>query len=409
MDLLRISTAGSVDDGKSTLIGRLLYDHNALTREQEELLQRKSLHKPGEDLDLSVITDGLTAEREQGITIDVANIYFSSERRKFIIADSPGHVEYTRNMVTGASNSDIAIIVVDARKGLSEQTFRHFFISNLLAVKYVVFCINKMDLVDYSEEIFLDIHARISALVADRLERSEIIPISALRGDNVLKPSENMTWYDGPTLDDIMHSSVSPPKEDSPFRFDVQGVYLDRQSEQSRCYAGVVGSGSVKSGDSITVLPSGKQGTVKEVRKYKQLLEEAVEGDSILLSLNEEIDISRGVMLSKTESIPQHKQEFLATLVWMDEQPAVQGSRLILKSGSRELKARITGFSRFFDPEHPGQTFSKHEVGLNDIAEVSIGTAEPAFLDSYHLNKRNGSFILIDPASNGTSAVGFVK
>lgn len=324
MELLRISTAGSVDDGKSTLIGRLLHDNNALTKEQEALIEQKTIEKGLNDLDFSVITDGLIAEREQGITIDVAHIYFSTEQRKFIIADSPGHVEYTRNMVTGASNAEVSIILIDARKGLLEQSYRHFFISQLLRLDRVIFCINKMDLVDYSEDVFLKIAADVKQMV-DSSEHSnpevEIIPISSLKGDNVVHRSGNTSWYQGKTLNQVLHE-IPPAINSAPdFRMDVQQV-LHVQNEQFtdfRGFSGKINSGSVSVGDQLTVLPSQKTAIVKEIRKYEDVFEKAVAGDSVILSLDREVDASRGSLFVKTGEEPDNDKSINATLVWLDE------------------------------------------------------------------------------------------
>lgn len=300
MELIRISTAGSVDDGKSTLIGRLLYDNNALTIEQEELIRKKTEEKGLKDLDLSVLTDGLVAEREQGITIDVANIYFSTEKRKFIITDSPGHEEYTRNMVTGASTADTSIILVDARKGLQEQSHRHYYISQLLDITNIVFCVNKMDLVDFNEDIFLQIAIDIEIMV-NRINENKsvaIVPISSLKGDNVVNKSVNTPWYTGETLDKHLHNITPKLKEEKAFRFDVQYIQHVQNEDfvDYRGYAGRVLSGKVALGDRITSLPSQKESIVTEIRQYIDIKNEATDGDSVSISLSTEIDISRGLM-----------------------------------------------------------------------------------------------------------------
>jgi len=413
MELVRISTAGSVDDGKSTLIGRLLYDNNALTKEQEELVRKKTLEKGWDDLDLSVITDGLVAEREQGITIDVANIYFSTKSHKFIIADSPGHVEYTRNMVTGASTAEVSIILVDARKGLLEQSFRHFYISQLLKLEKVVFCVNKMDLVDYDEDQFLKIAIEIKEMVTafDASIEYHIVPTSSLKGDNVVAKSIEMPWYKGPTLNEFLHQSTIEKDNDLPFRFDVQQVYhvQNETFTDYRGYAGRVISGKVSVGDTITVLPSGKQSTITEIRKYTSELKEATQGESISVSLKDEIDISRGAVFAEPNAEPSLETSVQATLVWMDERSGVIGGKYIWKSGSREFPAKIQQLNHKIDPTEPQKQVEATGLGLNDIGQVMLKLSQPVLLDPYVENKQNGVFILIDPQTNNTIALGFIK
>ena len=412
MELVRISTAGSVDDGKSTLIGRLLYDNNALTVEQEELVQKKTREKGLADLDLSVITDGLVAEREQGITIDVANIYFSTKTHKFIIADSPGHLEYTRNMVTGASNAEMSVILVDARKGLLEQSYRHFFISHLLRLDKVIFCVNKMDLVDYSEDKFLEIAIAIQQMVGGLDEKMDytIIPISSLKGDNVVRSSENMSWYKGETLNHILHSPKTSLQAAQNFRFDVQQVFHAQTAEFTdyRAFAGRVISGSVSVGDKITVLPSKKESTITEIRRFTDTLESAVAGDSVAISLADELDGSRGSLFT-TGQLPEEKQEISATLVWMDEKAAGTGTKMLLKTNSREFAVRIEELIAAIDPVNPNTVLAIEKLELNSIAKVRIKLSQPAYFDAYSENKKNGVFILIDPQTNQTAALGFVE
>ncbi|MCQ0111123.1 sulfate adenylyltransferase subunit 1 [Zhouia amylolytica] len=414
MDLLRISTAGSVDDGKSTLIGRLLYDNNALTKEQEELIEKKTAEKGLQDLDFSVITDGLIAEREQGITIDVAHIYFSTQDRKFIIADSPGHVEYTRNMVTGASNAEASIILIDARKGLLEQSYRHYFISQLLRLHTVVFCVNKMDLVNYDEDVFLKIAAEVKQMTA-QFEHStpeiQIIPISSLKGDNVVFPSGETSWYQGPTLNEVLHEISSKKEDEKPFRFEVQNV-LHVQNEEFvdfRGYAGKVASGSIKKGDEVVVLPSGNKSTVKEIRKYDRTFDEAHAGESIVLSLNDDIDASRGTVFSLPDEAPSSDKTLDATLVWLNEQKGVFGGRYQLQASSRTVQAKLQQIHYVVPPEKPSLKVDASELKLNDISRVSFKLAQPLFVDAYANNKANGAFIVIDTQTNNTVAVGFVE
>ncbi|NAS32390.1 sulfate adenylyltransferase [Flavobacteriaceae bacterium R38] len=414
MDLLRISTAGSVDDGKSTLIGRLLYDTNALTKEQEQLIEKKTAEKGLKDLDFSVITDGLIAEREQGITIDVAHIYFSTKNRKFIIADSPGHVEYTRNMVTGASNAEVSIILIDARKGLLEQSYRHFYISQLLRLNTVVFCINKMDLVDYSEDTFLKIAADVKQMVdsyTNYQPNVEIVPISSLKGDNVVHEFGNTPWYQGPALNEILHEITPDASEDGDFRMDIQQV-LHVQNDNFvdfRGFSGRISSGTLKIGDELTVLPSGKVSTVKEIRQYETVLEEANAGDSVIVSLSDEVDASRGSLFAKTGEEPVGAKSLNATLVWLNEDVANIGGRYLIQAGSRQNQAKLQQIDYLIPPENPQLKLESAKLSLNDIAKVELRLAQPLFLDSYEKNKANGAFILIDPQTNNTCAVGFVE
>lgn len=414
MNLLKINTAGSVDDGKSTLIGRFLNDNNALTIEQEELIRQKTKEKGLEDLDFSVITDGLIAEREQGITIDVAHIYFSSESRKFIIADSPGHVEYTRNMVTGASNSDLSIILIDARKGLLEQTHRHYFISRLLRLEAVIFCINKMDLVDYSEDVFLKISIEINKMI-QQLEplnqKISIIPISSLKGDNVVFQSKEMPWYSSETLSEILHSFEKETLVSKDFRMDIQQIYHVQNKEfvDYRSYAGRISSGNIKIGDEIIVLPSGKKSEVIELRKFKTILELAEEGDSIQIRLKDDIDISRGMMFVKEQNECLFEKELKAKLVWLDEKPMNQNAKYHIQAGARVQVCKVQEIVDLIKPENPLENHQTTEIKLNDIATVKIRLANPMYLDKFSENKNNGAFILIDQQTNNTVAVGFVE
>ncbi|MES2488078.1 MAG: GTP-binding protein [Bacteroidota bacterium] len=413
MDLLRINTAGSVDDGKSTLIGRFLNDSHALTIEQEALIERKTREKGLADLDFSVITDGLIAEREQGITIDVAHIYFSSDTRKFIIADSPGHVEYTRNMVTGASNSEVSIILIDARKGLLEQTHRHYFISSLLRLQTVVFCINKMDLVDYSEDVFLSIAADINKMTAGfgYMPDLYVLPISSLKGDNVVHASQNTPWYKGESLSGILHSIEPNVAAETDFRMDVQQVLHVQNQEFTdyRAYAGRIISGALAVGDAVTVLPSGLSSEVVEIRKFTTTLASASAGESIQVRLKDNIDISRGMMLVKQPDDALLSKDISATLVWMDEKPANVGGRYLIQAGTRTAVCKLQGIDAIIPPENPGAVYESSSLTLNDIAKVQLKAATPLFLDSFATNRGNGAFILIDTQTNNTVAVGFVN
>ena len=413
MDLLRINTAGSVDDGKSTLIGRFLNDSHALTIEQEELIARKTKEKGLEDLDFSVITDGLIAEREQGITIDVAHIYFSTENRKFIIADSPGHVEYTRNMVTGASNSEVSIILIDARKGLLEQTHRHYFISSLLRLNTVVFCINKMDLVNYSEDVFLSIAADIKKMTAQFSHKPDVhvLPISSLKGDNVVHASKNMPWYTGDTLSGILHAIKPNVADTDDFRFDVQQVLHVQNKEFTdyRAYAGRIISGGLNVGDKITVLPSGLESEVVEIRKFTNTPNFAQAGESIQIRLANDIDISRGMMLVKVHHENLLSKDISATIVWMDEKQATLSGKYTLQASTRTSVCKLHAIEAVIPPENPSATYEASALKLNDIAKVQLKTATPLFLDGFNNNRLNGVFILIDTQTNNTAAVGFVQ
>lgn len=413
MDLLRINTAGSVDDGKSTLIGRFLNDSNALTIEQVELIERKTREKGMDDLDFSVLTDGLIAEREQGITIDVAHIYFSSESRKFIIADSPGHIEYTRNMVTGASNSEVSIILIDARKGLLEQTHRHYFISTLLRLQTVVFCINKMDLVGYSEDVFLNIAADINKMTGGFAYRPDIhvLPISSLKGDNVVFASDNTPWYKGESLSGILHGIKPDAQDTEAFRLDVQQVLHVQNAEFTdyRAYAGRIISGSVKLGDRLTILPSGTASEMVEIRKFTSTLPQATAGESIQIRLKDDVDVSRGMMLVQETDDNLLSKDIKAILVWMDEKPSVPGGRYTIQAGTRTAACKLQGIDAIIPPENPSAIYEAASLKLNDIARVQLKTAAPLFLDRFEDNRANGAFILIDTQSNNTVAVGFVE
>lgn len=413
MELLRLNTAGSVDDGKSTLIGRFLYDSGVLTYEQEELIKRKTYEKGLTDLDFSVITDGLIAEREQGITIDVAHIYFSSEKKKFIIADSPGHVEYTRNMVTGASNSDLSIILIDARKGLQEQSYRHYFISKLLKLDSVIFCVNKMDLVEYEEGVYWKIAAQIEKMIHDfegNISGVSIVPISSLKGDNVVFRSDKMQWYSGSTLSELLHSFEKIEVTSEKFRMDIQQVYHVQNDEfvDYRSYAGKINSGKISLGDEVVVLPSLNTSKVVEIRKYKSLLECAKQGDSVQLRLEDDIDVSRGMLFVNCVSPDLFGKEIEVTLVWMDEKPLNVGGKYLLQVNSRESICKIVEIVYLINPEFPREKCKEEEINLNGIAKVKVKLSQAIYLDKYQDNKANGAFILVDLQTNNTSAVGFL-
>lgn len=415
MDILRIATAGSVDDGKSTLIGRLLYDTRSITTDKMEAIESASKRKGLDFTDLSLLTDGLIAEREQGITIDVAHIYFSTPTRKYIIADSPGHVEYTRNMITGASNAEASFILVDARKGVVEQTRRHFYISSLLRIRYVVFCINKMDLVDYSQEVFDKICADAQDMVSKvGFEGQDIrfIPLAAKYGDNIVKGSDAMTWYTGDTLLSYLEK-ISPAvlKQGLPTRFPIQYVVRPHQEafHDFRGYAGRLASGKLKTGDEVTVLPTLQSTKVKSIHRFNEEIESVHADESVVITLEDNIDISRGNMLVKaSDSQPQH-QQLKATLCWMSETGLAAGKTLLLQQGVNRVKARVMAISSVMNIHTLETDPAKNTFQLNDIGEVEIKLAKPVFADLYAENPANGSFILIDEFTHHTVGVGFVR
>ncbi|MFL5738812.1 MAG: sulfate adenylyltransferase subunit 1 [Flavisolibacter sp.] len=413
MDILRIATAGSVDDGKSTLIGRLLYDTKSITRDKLEAVELSSRRKGLDFTDLSLLTDGLIAEREQGITIDVAHIYFSTENRKYIIADTPGHIEYTRNMITGASNAEASIVLIDARNGVIEQTRRHLFISSLLKIETVFVCVNKMDLVNFDEDVFHSISNEIRALAAKiGFEGSlHFVPIAAKQGDNVVHASRQMPWYEGRTLLDYMEVLPVHKKDESlPCRFAVQFVIRPHSEEHHdfRAYAGKLISGVLREGDEVIVLPSLKKSRIKKIYRSRAEVPVAKAGDSISIELEEDIDVSRGNMIVPVDSFYLQAHAFSATLNWMDEQPLTNGKTFLLQHGVNVVKAKITALKGRLDIETMEEQTEVHQFRLNDIGSVSLKTARPIFADLYKENPRNGAFILIDEFSNNTVAVGFI-
>lgn len=414
MKVLKIATAGSVDDGKSTLIGRLLYDTKSLTDDKLQAIEQKSKQLGFDYLDFSLATDGLVAEREQGITIDVAHIYFSTNTHSFIIADTPGHIEYTRNMVTGASNSQASIILVDARKGVVEQTYRHFFINNLLRVKDVVVAINKMDLVDFSEEEYQNIKNDIQALAnksSYKEQRISFIPISALQGDNVVKPSRNMPWYNGETLlHHLENLETNDLQEQSQMRFPVQSVIRPKTNENHdfRGYAGKLYGGDLAVGDTVSVLPSNTISKVKGIHFFNEEFTQAKPGSSVVLTLENDINISRGDMLVKTEEQPQVSKDITATVCWMDKTPLTPASKYYLKHGVHQVQAKVVALNNLIHTDFSGQEVAPSELKLNEIGNVQLKLSKPIFYDAYVNNKANGAFILIDAKSNTTAGVGFI-
>jgi len=415
MDILRITTAGSVDDGKSTLIGRLLYDTRSITKDRLEAIEATSKRKGLDFTDLSLLTDGLIAEREQGITIDVAHIYFSTANRKYIIADSPGHVEYTRNMITGASNASVSLILIDARKGVIEQTKRHFYIASLLRIKHVVVCINKMDLVEFDETVFETIKRDFESIVTKAgFEGQEIkfIPLAAREGDNIVFSSVKMPWYNGETLLECLeNTSIGSDYKNTPARFPVQYVVRPYSDEfhDFRGYAGKIESGSFAIGEEVVVLPSLKGSKIKSINVYNEKKEKAGAKESVVITLENDIDISRGNMLVKCPDGFKQTGELKATICWMDETPGSAGKLYFLQHGTNRVKAKISAVNDILDIQTLDSGTEKKTFQLNDIGNVEIKLAKPIFADQYNENPANGSFILIDEFSNNTVAVGFVR
>ena len=415
MEVLKIATAGSVDDGKSTLIGRLLYDTNSLTSDKIEAIEKTSKQKGYDYLDFSLATDGLVAEREQGITIDVAHIYFSTNNKSYIIADTPGHVEYTRNMITGASTSQAAIILIDARKGVIEQTKRHFFINNLLRVKEVVVAINKMDLVAFSEEIYKTIKSDFHKLLKERdyqEQRITFIPVSALKGDNIVHKSETMTWYSGQTLLEHLEAldfkdiyNVGTP------RFPVQSVIRPKTDafRDFRGYAGKVYGGELSIGDSVLVLPSKAKTKIKSIYFYDQEVQTASRRSSVTLTLEDEINISRGDMITKLDNLPVISKQFAAKIAWMDRETLKVGNKYVIQHGVNKVLAKVDRVHHTINTDFSGIVETVNELDINDIALVSFKLNKPIFYDAFKNHRTNGSFIIINPQSNTTAGAGFIQ
>ncbi len=415
MEVLKIATAGSVDDGKSTLIGRILYDTKSLTSDKLEAIEKTSKQRGYDYLDFSLATDGLVAEREQGITIDVAHIYFSTKKKSYIIADTPGHVEYTRNMVTGASTSQASIILIDARKGVIEQTNRHFFINNLLRVKDVVVAINKMDLVDYSEETYNKIKADFSDLMSKRDYQDQkitFIPVSALKGDNVVNKSDKMPWYAGDALlqhlEDIDKSDVY--NTGTP-RFPVQYVIRPKTEDfhDYRGYAGKVYGGNLSVGDDIIVLPSKTRSKIKDIYFYDEKYETASRRSSVTITLENDINVSRGDMIVKEGDLPTIEKQFTANVCWMDSTQLTTGGKYIVQHGVNKVLAKVDRINHKINPDYSGIDSNATDLDVNDIASVSFKLNKPMFYDQFKNHRTNGSFILIDPQSNNTVGAGFIQ
>ncbi len=415
MEVLKIATAGSVDDGKSTLIGRLLYDTKSLTDDKLEAIERTSKQKGYDYLDFSLATDGLVAEREQGITIDVAHIYFSTATKSYIIADTPGHVEYTRNMVTGASTSQAAIILIDARKGVIEQTNRHFFINNLLRIKDVIVAINKMDLVDFSEDAYNDIKADFEELMGKRDYQDQkitFIPVSALKGDNVVNRSQNMDWYKGQTLLEHLEEldlqdiyNVGTP------RFPVQYVIRPKTEEfhDFRGFAGKVYGGELSVGDEVVVLPSMTRSKIKAIYFYDTEYQTAPRRSSVTITLEDEVNVSRGDMLVKVGDLPIIDKQLTATVSWMDSNQLTIGGKYVLQHGVNKALAKVDAIEHKIRPDYSGIEGNVSSLNMNDIAKVRLRLNKPIFYDRFKEHRTNGSFIIIDSRTNHTAGVGFIE
>jgi sulfate adenylyltransferase subunit 1 len=410
--LLRFTTAGSVDDGKSTLIGRLLYDSKSIFEDQLQAIENTSRKRGHEGVDLALFTDGLRDEREQGITIDVAYRYFTTPKRKFIIADTPGHVQYTRNMVTGASTANAAIILVDARHGVIEQTRRHVFIASLLQIPHVIVCVNKMDLVDYSETIYNDVINQFEKFSSKmHIKDVRFIPISALLGDNVVNRSQQMDWYQGaPLLNTLETIHISSDINKIDARFPVQTV-LRPQSETHRDYRGYAGriaSGVFRPGDDVTVMPSGFTSKIKTIDIFEEELEEAYAPMSVSIALEDDIDISRGDMIVRSKNTPKTSQNIEVMLCWLNNKPAKPRAKYIIKHTSNEQKAMIEEVIYKIDINSLERRTGDSSLSMNDISKVRIRTTKPLMIDSYRENRTTGSIILVDDATNETVAAGMI-
>jgi sulfate adenylyltransferase subunit 1 len=414
MELLRFFTAGNVDDGKSTLIGRLLYDSNSISTDIIETLSRQS-KTVGVDseIDLALLTDGLRAEREQGITIDVAYKYFSTDKRKFIIADTPGHAQYTRNMFTGASNTDLAIILIDARNGITEQTKRHSIISTILGIPHVLICINKMDLVEYKESVFEQIKSDY-LLFSEKLGLSQIsfIPVSALAGDNVVKPSLNLSWYQGESLFEFLENvTIQSKVEQHETRFQVQYVIRPQTEElhDYRGYAGSVLSGTIIKGDRVQIFPLDVTTTIEKIEKFEKEVQVAEEGDQIVIHLTDDLDVSRGSTIVKLDELPITDNVIEATICWMDNKSYQKGQKLLLQQNSFRSKVSVKEVEAQLDIHTFDHVSCEESMNLNDFYKVILKTAEPISYDPYSKNRKTGSFILINENSNNTVAAGIIN
>lgn len=408
MDILRFITAGSVDDGKSTLIGRLLYDSKSILQDQLEALEKQSKNKNADGIDLALLTDGLRAEREQGITIDVAYRYFSTPKRKFIIADAPGHVQYTRNMITGASNANLIVILIDARLGVIEQTRRHSIIASLLRIKHIVVAINKMDLVDYSEQRFNEIKADYEKVAAQlELQNITYVPLSALNGDNIVDKSDRMQWYQGlPLLQFLEQVEVKKDINHTDPRFQVQYVIRPQTKElhDYRGYAGEIISGIYKKGDRIKILPADIETTITKIEIAGEEVEEAFAPQAVVLHIADDIDISRGDTFARIDNLPKVESELDVLLCWMDNKPLQQGNKYFIQHKSRLIKTIVREIEYKLDVNSLEQTEVTDNVKLNEVVKAKIKTASPLVFDSFENLNGTGSAILVDETSNSTVA-----
>jgi sulfate adenylyltransferase subunit 1 len=413
MDLLRFITCGSVDDGKSTLIGRLLFDSQAVSSDILETIERQSRNMPDGSIDLSLLTDGLRSEREQGITIDVAYKYFTTPRRKFIIADAPGHVQYTRNMVTGASNADLAIILIDARHSVVEQTRRHSMIASLLGIPHVVVCVNKMDLLAYSENRFNEIVNEYQELAQTlHFKHIEFIPVSALAGDNVVEKSDNTPWYEGlPLLELLETVELKSDRNLADARFQVQYVIRPKNEElhDYRGYAGQIQSGIYKLGDKVTVFPSGLTSEITAIEVNQQQVQEAFAPQAVVLHLQDDLDISRGNTIAKSDNLPTVSQDLDAILCITDHSSLQVGSKLLLQHNSATVKSIVKDIYYQLDVNNYNKIENPETVKLNDLIKVRLRTAEPIAFDGYQKNRRTGAFILINENTGNTVAAGMME
>lgn len=412
MELLRFTTAGSVDDGKSTLIGRLLYDSKAIFQDQMEAIEIASERKGEEEVNLALLTDGLRAEREQGITIDVAYRYFATPKRKFIIADTPGHIQYTRNMVTGASTANVAVILIDARNGVLEQTIRHAYIASLLQIPHIIVCVNKMDLVDYDKERFEDIRNAFNDF-SSKLNVKDVrfVPVSAKLGDNVVDRSNNMDWYDGPTLLYLLENiHISNDYNFVDCRFPVQYVIRPQSKEfpDYRGYAGRVAGGVFKPNDKVKILPSGFTSTIKSIDSMEEKLDEAFPPQSVTITLNDDIDISRGDMIVRANNGPNVGQDIDLMICWFNEKPLQFRGKYAVKHTTKDLRCMVNEIKYKVNINNLENNTEDKTIGLNDIARISIRTTKPLLYDSYRKNRITGSLILIDEATNETVAAGMI-
>jgi len=412
MELLRFTTAGSVDDGKSTLIGRLLYDSKQIFEDQLEAIEQRSQQRGFEHVDLSLLTDGLKAEREQGITIDVAYRYFATPKRKFIIADTPGHIQYTRNMVTGASTANAALILVDARKGILEQTIRHSFIASLLQIPHLIICVNKMDLVDYSEEVFSKVVEEYRNL-STKLDIKDVhfLPISALKGDNVVDKSTNMPWYQGTTLMYLLENlHIGSDENHIDCRFPVQYVIRPQQTEYHdfRGYAGRIASGIYKPGDKVKILPSGETAEVKTIELFGEQISEAYAPMSVTMTLDRDVDISRGDMIVRENNVPSMEQEFDVMICWMNANNLQVGGKYAIRHTVKDARCVIKDIRYKVDINSMHRNEKDKDIAMNDIARINVKTTVPLYFDAYRKNRHTGSIILIDEATNETVAAGMI-